>query len=101
MVTRKEDRAADRFYETEIVPRLTAMRRGARFEVANVDGDDRYFAASFAGIYAVAVWFDATFDSALVRAKVRRALPEIEALTVSLPPSGGPGSDEGAVKVRA
>ena len=63
--------------------------------------DDCYAAMSFAGIYAVVVWFDRAFESALVRARIRRALPEIEALTLALPPSGGPGSDEAAAKVRA
>jgi hypothetical protein len=99
--TEHEDRAADRFYQAEMVPRMAAMRRGARLDVAKVDGDDRYVAVSFTGIYAVVVWFDGSFDPATVRVKVRRALPEIEALTLALPPSGGPGSDEGAVKLRA
>jgi hypothetical protein len=99
--TGHEDRAADRFYRAEMVPRIAAMRRGTRVEVAQADGPDRYVASSFAGIYAVVVWFDQPFDSALARARIRRALPEIEALTLALPPSGGPGSDEGAMKLRA
>jgi hypothetical protein len=96
-----EDRAADRFYQAEMVPRLTGLRRGIRLDVAKPDGDDRYVAVSFAGIYALVVWFDGGFDPALVRARIRRALPEAESLTVALPPSGGPGFDEGAQKVRA
>jgi hypothetical protein len=32
---------------------------------------------------------------------LRRALPAIEALTLALPPSGGPGFDVGAQKTRA
>jgi hypothetical protein len=79
-----EDRAADRFYQAEMVPRLTGLRRGIRLDVAKPDGDDRYVAVSFAGIYALVVWFDGG-----------------ESLTVALPPSGGPGFDEGAQKVRA
>src|SRR5580658_2806538 len=59
--TSHEDRAADRFYRDEMVPRLAAIRRGHRVDVAKVDGDDRYLAASFAGIYAVVVWFDRDF----------------------------------------
>jgi hypothetical protein len=100
-VTMPEDRAADRFYQSEMVPRLTAMRRGSRLDVAKTDGEDRYVALSFAGIYAAVVWFDGAFDPSVVRARIRRALPEIEALTMALPPSDGPGFDEGAQKIRA
>ncbi len=99
--TGDQDRAADRFYRAEIVPRRASMRRGVAIDVANVDGDDRYAAASFAGIYVAVVWFAGRFEPALVRARIRRALPEIEALTLALPPSGGPGFDEGAGKMRA
>jgi hypothetical protein len=100
-ITQAEERAAARFYKSEMVPRLTAMRRGTRFDVAKTEGDDCYVGMSFAGIYAVAVWFDEPFDPAFVRLLVRRALPEIEALTLGLPPSGGPGFDAGAQKIRA
>jgi hypothetical protein len=100
-VTMPEDRAADRFYKNEMVPRLGGLRRGSRLDVAKTDGDDLYVGVSFAGIYAVVVWFDGAFDPALARARIRRALPEIEALTVGLPPSGGPGFDEGAQRVLA
>jgi hypothetical protein len=84
-----------------MVPRLAAIQRGTRLDVAKTHGDDRYVALSFAGIYAVVVWFHAAFDPAVVRARIRRALPEIESLTLALPPSGGPGFDEGAQQVRA
>ena len=60
----------------------------------------RYVAESFASIYVLVVWFDVAFEPELVRARIRRALPRIEALTLSLPPSG-PGTDEGAIKRRA
>jgi hypothetical protein len=101
IATSMQDRAADRFYRSEFVPRLAGIRKGGRLDIAKVDGDDRYAAVSFAGIYAVVVWFDRSFDASLVRARIRRALPEIEALTLALPPSGGPGFDEGAGKLRA
>jgi hypothetical protein len=94
-------RAAERFYKKEIVPRLAEMRRGKPVFIASVDGADRYLAATFAGIYAVVVWFDKEFDLAHVRAKIQRMLPEITAQTLALPPWDGPGSDEGAVKARA
>jgi hypothetical protein len=99
--TAREDAAADRFYRAEIAPRARSMRRASRLEVAREVGNERYVGISFAGIYAVVVWFETDFDVSLVRAMIRRALPEIEALTLALPPSGGPGFDEGAVKLRA
>lgn len=99
--TPRQDRAADRFYRDEMTPRLSAIRRGSRMDVAKVDGDDRYYACSFAGIYVVVVWFDRAFDPVVARAMVRRALPEIESLTLALPPSTGPGCDAGAMKARA
>jgi hypothetical protein len=92
--------AADRFYRAEIAPRATAMRRGARLDVHVVEGSDRYAALSFASIYVVVVWFEKGFDPEVVRARMRRALPEIEALTLALPPPTDPGADEGAVKKR-
>jgi hypothetical protein len=102
--TQEEDRAADRFYRAEIVPRMSSMRKGIKLDVAKVEGDDRYLALSFAAIYAVVVWFDHDLgerEAAGARVKLRRALPEIEALTLALPPSDGPGTDEGAMKIRA
>ena len=99
--TMHEDRSADRFYRAEMVPRLAELRRGSRMDVLRVDGYDRYVARSFAGIYVVVVWFDGDFEPSLVRARIRRALPEIEALTLSLPPSGGPGRDQAAGRLRA
>lgn len=43
-------------------------------------------AESFAGVYMVLLLFDAPFHAGDVSALVRHALPEIEALTVALPP---------------
>jgi hypothetical protein len=100
-MTSGENAAADRFYRAEIVERASALRKGGKLDIAKTDGEDRYAAISFAGIYAVVVWFDDAFGPALVKARIRRALPNIERLTLSLPPSGGPGADEGAGKIRA
>jgi hypothetical protein len=103
-----EGDAIDRFHTVEMVPRIAGMRRGRRLDVAKFDGEDRYVATSFATIYALVVWLERVrdplgpaVDPALVPGIVRRALPKIEALTLALPPSGGPGTDEGAQKIRA
>jgi hypothetical protein len=98
--------AADRFYREEIVPRMKMMRRGQKFEVVRRFADvnksnDRYFAVSFAGIYALVVWFDDAFAVEWVRACVRKALPRIESLVLDLPPSDGPFAGERASKSRA
>jgi hypothetical protein len=95
------DRVADRFYLNEMIPRLATLRRGRPLDVVKVEGNDRYVATSFAGIYAVVVCFEQAFEPAFAQACVRRVLPRIEALTIALPPSPGPGYDEGAAKVRA
>jgi len=96
-----ENRAADRFYAAEVAPLADAMRRGGRIDVAKMDGDDRYVALSFATIYVLVVWFKGEFEAPLVRARMRRVLPNIEALVVDLPPDGGPGGTSGAGKLRA
>jgi hypothetical protein len=93
--------AAHRFYESELVPRLAEMRRGKRIWIANVEGPGRYVATSFAGIYAVVVWFGEEFDPARVRATIQRMLPEIQAHTLALPPRDGPGRDRGSMRARA
>jgi hypothetical protein len=99
--TNHEDRAADRFYDREMVPKMVAMRRGARLHAVRTDPPDLYVGLSFASIYAVVVWSDTAFDPALVSARIRRALPEIERFTLALPPSDDPGTDAGAAKARA
>jgi hypothetical protein len=74
--TTQEDRAADRFYKSEIVPRLPGLRRGSRLDIVKIDGDDRYAAVSFAGIYAVVVWFEAAFEPGLVRGEFAVRCPK-------------------------
>jgi hypothetical protein len=107
--TKPQNEAADRFYRDEVIPRGPALRRGERIEIVKGDvaatstetSAERYIAISFAAIYVIVVSFDAPFPVALVRARIKRALPEIESLLVSMPPWGGPGTDAGAGKARA
>lgn len=105
-VTPHADEAADRFYRAEIVPRMTTMTRGHKFEVVRsfVDvnvSSDHYFAQSFANIYALVVWFESVFDVKKTREAVQRSLPRIEALVLELPPSGPGGAGEGRASQRA
>jgi len=97
----KENLAATEVYEAEIEPRIAPLRRGERFNTSRDESGARYYACSFAATYVLAVWFEEPFDLAVVAAEVERALPKIKELVLGLPPLGGPGSDAGAVKVRA
>ena len=63
-----------------------ALTRGGRIDLAS---DATYF-RSFAGIYVLVLRFAGPFDLATVRAATLTALPTIEALTLLLPPPGGP-----------
>jgi hypothetical protein len=98
------ERAMDQFYRAEIAPRSTSLRRGVKLDIVcrpdAADGEPRYIAESFASIYVLVMWFDGPFEAELARARLKRALPRIEALTLSLPPSG-PETGEGAGKARA
>lgn len=91
--THRENQFADRFYAVEVVPRMASIRRGVGWEAVRLEPNDRYVALSFAGIYVLVVAFDADFAPHMARARMRRAVPTIEALTLALPPSGGPGSE--------
>lgn len=66
-------------------------QRGGRLDriLSGRDGDA--LLRSFAGIYILYLRFAAPFDRDAVRQHVAAALPAVEALTLALPPSGGPG----------
>jgi hypothetical protein len=93
------EKAADRFYRNEIAPRALDMRRGATLSVQVLSGPDLYIAESFAALYVVVVWFGDEFAPELARAHLLRELPRIEAITLSLPPIGGPGNTAGAASM--
>jgi hypothetical protein len=69
------------------------LQSGGRIDLARTDRAPYFCAISFAGVYVLMLWFDAPFEPQWVRAVVRRALPKIESLTVSLPPPEGPGRE--------
>jgi hypothetical protein len=91
----------DRFYRTEIEPRISEMRRGISIGMQNVAGPDYYVAKSFASLYVAVVWFGGPFTVAPAHDVLSAALPEIEALTLALPPWDGPGAGSGAARQRA
>jgi len=94
--------AAERLQERELSgARGASLRKGAHLSMARIEEHgDSYVAESFAGIYVVALWFAGTFDPFTARARLRAALPRIEALTLALPPPDGPAGGEGGAKLR-
>jgi len=99
--TYKAQPIADRFYRDVVAPRAKGLRRGEPIDRAKTDGDDRYVAMSFANLYVAVIWYGDEPVQFLSRARLRQALPSIEALITSLPPSGGPDASMGAGKQRA
>ncbi|MDI1475437.1 hypothetical protein [Polyangium sp. y55x31] len=71
---------------------------GAHFTVALADEEPFAYAQSFAGVYVLLLWFSGPFTPFPVAARIRSALPTIEALTVMLPPPEGPS--RGAMSMR-
>ncbi len=76
------------------------MRIGVRVSHADVDTAPYYLAESFGGIYLVLLWFWEPFDPALQQGHVRRALPRIARLTISLPPPDGPQRNAAVIPLR-
>ncbi|HYQ30504.1 MAG TPA: hypothetical protein VER04_24910, partial [Polyangiaceae bacterium] len=69
----------DQFFRTEVEPNIKALLHGHRLSIHQAAGPHRYVAESFAALYVVALWLEAEFDTELVRARIRLALPKIEA----------------------
>lgn len=64
------------------------LRRGGRIRLFAYTPGRHYVAMSYAGIYVLLVAFDDTYALGPAMAHVRRELPEIEQMTVALPPDG-------------
>lgn len=88
----------DRFFREEIAPNIKALLHGHRLSIHRASGPHRYVAESFASLYVIALWLEAEFDTDFVRARIRLALPKIEALTLAVPPFDGPDGSGGAQK---
>ncbi len=63
-----------------------ALARGGHVHLVHAEAEPFVDAESFAGVYVVMLVFDAPFAATFVSRRLHRALPEIEALTVTLPP---------------
>jgi hypothetical protein len=68
----------------EIEARMPA--RGGHVHLVRAEEAPFVVAESFAGIYMVVMVFEGAFAAQWVVGRIHRALPEIEALTVGLPP---------------
>jgi len=88
----------DQFFEAEIAPNIKELLHGHRLSIHQAVGPHRYVAESFAALYVVALWLEAEFDTEFVRARIRLALPKIEALTLAVPPFDGPEGGGGVQK---
>lgn len=86
----------DHFFQAEIAPHIKELLHGQRLSIHQASGPHRYVAESFAALYVIALWLEAEFDTELVRARIRLALPKIEALTLAVPPFDGPEDSGGA-----
>jgi hypothetical protein len=97
------DKACDAFYREEIALRPEVqLKKGKPLHVVRDDPPAHaYVAESFASIYVLILFFEATFDPFTARSRLRTALPRIEALTLALPPPLGPDTGAGAGKARA
>ena len=65
-----------------------SLRRGGKVRVLGHAPGRYYVAMSFAGVYVVLLCFEDKYLLGPVMAHLRRALPDIEQLTTSLPPDG-------------
>jgi len=87
---REANAIVDQFFRTEVAPNIKALLHGQRLSIHETSGSLRYVAESFAALYVIALWLEAEFDTELVRARIRLALPLLEALTLAVPPFDGP-----------
>lgn len=76
------------------------LRRGGRVRMFAYAPGRHYVATSYAGIYVLLVCFDEAYALGPAMAHVRRELPEIEQMTLALPPDGPSRSPKAGRKRR-
>ncbi|MDI1484462.1 hypothetical protein [Polyangium sp. y55x31] len=77
------------------------LTKGGKLDRVRESDDCPSYWRSYAGIYVLALYFNRPISVPLVARLVTKALTRIEALTVRLPPPGGPESTAGAGKLEA
>ena len=88
------------FYRAEVAAHAQELYKGRPLKVHSPEGSARYYAESFASIYIALLWFTVPFSLSNARAYLRNRLPQIKALTLCLPPHGGPGATAAARRLR-
>ncbi len=78
-----------------------SLARGGHLDTSLSDRMGHAYLCSYASCYVLLLRFSGSFDVANVRNAVRAALPRLEALTLRLPPDGGPGSSDGEAAASA
>jgi hypothetical protein len=76
------------------------LQRGGTLDTC-VTRPGHAYLKTYGSCYVVLVRYPGPFNEKLTRSSVADALPRIEALTLRLPPSGGPGSHPGEASKRA
>lgn len=94
----RDDEAPFLLLDRALTTTTTPLRRGGRIDIVKASPD--FAARSFAAIYLVILSFDRLGDPFQVRKKIADALPEIETLTLALPPPDGPDATSGVAAVR-
>jgi hypothetical protein len=69
----------------------TPLARGGQLDIAMSDRQGHRYLRTYGSCYVLLIRFSAAFDAVAVRASVGATLPRLEALTLRLPISGGPG----------
>jgi hypothetical protein len=79
----------------------TSLARGGTLDTCLSGRTGHAYLRTFGSCYVLLVRYAGPFDQKSARAAVVEALPVIEALTLRLPPSGGPGGHGSEASKRA
>lgn len=90
-----------RLVEAGVARRGTPLARGGQLDIAMSDRLGHRYLRTYGSCYVLVVRFGGAFDVAAVRSSVAATLPRLEALTLRLPISGGPGGSGNEAANRA
>ena len=77
------------------------LARGGKLDRIFAHDVSPMYCVSFAASYILGLWLSLEADEFRVRRLVKKALPRVEAMTLSLPPPNGPDASAGAQRSRA
>jgi len=92
----REDEAPFLLLDRALSATDVPLRRGGRIDTLKSD----FAARSFAAIYLLILSFDRLGEPFQIRKEIAEALPEIEALTLALPPPDGPDATAGVAALQ-